>query len=119
MTKTRKICRENEDVSEVNSEQAIPGSQRERKDTQGKGKRGSYEHESNTSHSNSRDTDYSNSDVPEEEMKLLGNLEALLKIRAVIKVLIRRFLRAILPVAVVFYSFSESSQLILLYSSWL
>lgn len=96
------------------------GSQRERKDTQGKGKGGSSEHESNTSHSNSRDTDLSNyDDVLEEEMKLPGNLEELLKIRAVNKVLIRWFLRAIRPVAVVFYSFSESSQLVLLYSSWL
>ena len=81
----KKICRENEDVSEVDGEQAISGSQRERKDTQGKGKRSLSEHESNTSHSNSQDTDGSNSDeVSEEEMKLPGNLEALLKISAVI-----------------------------------
>lgn len=81
----KKICTENEDVSEVESEQAISGSQRERKDTQVKGKRGLSERENNTSHSNSQDTDGSNSDeVSEEEMKLPGNLKALLEIRAVI-----------------------------------
>lgn len=97
----KKICRENEDVSEVDREQAISGSQRERKDTQGKGKRSLSEHESNTSHSKSQDKDGSNSDeVSEEEMKLPGNLEALLKI---LKFFIKWSLKTILPFAVMFY----------------
>ena len=71
----KKICSENGDVSEVDSEQAISRSQKEREDTQGEGKRGSSEHEGDTSHSNNQGTDDSNSDaVSEDELKLPGNL---------------------------------------------
>ena len=69
------ICGENEDISEVDSEQTISGSQKERKDTQGEGKRGLSEHEGHISHSNSQGTDDSSSDdVSEDELKLPGNL---------------------------------------------
>lgn len=59
----------------MDSEQAIFGSQREWKDTQGERRIGSAEHKRNTSSSNSLDTNDSNSDdVSEDEMKLPGNL---------------------------------------------
>lgn len=58
----------------MDSEQAISGSKREWKDTQGE-RIDSAEHKRNTSCSNSLDTNDSNSDdVSEDEMKLPGNL---------------------------------------------
>ena len=67
----------NENVSEVDSDQSISGSQKERKSTCGKGKekRGLTDHDRDTNHSNSQYTDDSNSDnISEDEMKLPGNL---------------------------------------------